>query len=225
MGSRCTVPRPNTATSATHEHGDERHPRVERRARCALHGDRREVEPDDRDDRAGDHGRHQPLDPSRSRRHDDEADQRVNDAARDDAAERDADVRVGARARVSRRGDHHADEREARAEVARHAAADDDEEQQRADARTSGSRRWDRSPSAAARAPSRRTSRSTCCTPRATDVPQRQALVGGDDTRALLRPLRKVRRHGSSDCERCVSRARCAARACAPAGIDRRAAF
>ena len=59
---------------------------------------------------------------------------RVDDAAGDDAAQRHADVGVGPLARVGGGGDHHADEGEARAQVAGHLAAGDEEEDQRADA-------------------------------------------------------------------------------------------
>ncbi len=121
--------------AADAQHRDERHHRFEGGARHALDRDRREVQPDHRDHRAGHDGRHQRLDPARADRLHQRAERDVHDAARDDAAERDRNVRVRAAAAVARHRDHEADEREARAEIARHAAADQHEEQQRADAR------------------------------------------------------------------------------------------
>ncbi|MDG5974180.1 outer membrane receptor protein [Hydrogenophaga taeniospiralis CCUG 15921] len=127
---------------AAAEHGHQRHtdeghalhPGVEARGRHVLDRDAGQVQADHRHHRAGDHRRHQAFDPARADGLHQRADQRVDDAAGDDAAERHADVGVGPRSGVAAGRDHHADEGEAGAEVARHLAAGHDEEDQRADA-------------------------------------------------------------------------------------------
>ena len=66
---------------------------VGRDAGGAVDRDRREHEADGGDDGAGDHRRHQPLDPAVARDLHHEADEEVERAGRDDAAERQGDVR------------------------------------------------------------------------------------------------------------------------------------
>src|SRR5690606_14360775 len=116
-------------------HGKQTDEGVEAAAADTLHGDRREVEADHRDDGAGHYRRHQRLDPAMADLHDDQANQRIDRAGGDDAAERHRNVRVGPGAGIGGGGDYHRDEGEARAEIARHLAAGDEKEDQRRDAR------------------------------------------------------------------------------------------
>ncbi|MPL82849.1 hypothetical protein SDC9_28798 [bioreactor metagenome] len=95
-----------------------------------VHRDRCEVEPDRHADGAGDDRRHQLLDPTGAHGHHDEPDQRIDRAAGDDAAKRGGDRRAG----LGGHREHHRDEGEGRAQIARHPAGGQDEEQKRADA-------------------------------------------------------------------------------------------
>ena len=112
-----------------------------------------------------DHGRHEALDPARAHHLHDGANHGIDQAAGDDAAQRHADVGVGPLARVGRGRDHHADEGEARTQVAGHLAAGDEEEDQRADAAHQNGQVRVKAPSGWAPAPWRRTSQSRAAHP------------------------------------------------------------
>ena len=90
--------------------------------------DRREVEPDQRHDRARHHRRQEELDHAVAEPVDDQADQEQADARDQDPAQRSLD------AAMRLRGDHRRDEREARAGVRRHPVLRQQVEEDRADA-------------------------------------------------------------------------------------------
>ena len=103
--------RPHGNAAHAHE-GDDSHPGVEVRRTHRTAGRRGEVEADHGDDRPRHDGRHQLFNPLNARKHHDEAHNTVDETADHDAAQRNGNVAVEARARnVTRRCDHHADER------------------------------------------------------------------------------------------------------------------
>ena len=119
-------------------HGEDRRdtdPRVERACGNSFHGDRREIEPDHRNHRAGHDRRHQPFDPLIADEHDGDADRGVEHARAHDAAERNREVGVEPTACVAGRSDDDGDKGEARSEITRNASADGNKKDQRADAR------------------------------------------------------------------------------------------
>ena len=112
---------------AEEDHGDEGDGCRHRLLLEVVPRDRGEVEPDQRDDRAGDDRRHELVDPAHACELHDEAHRREKDADGDDAREGGAHaLRRGGRS-------HRRDERERRAEVAGELVAGDDEEEESSD--------------------------------------------------------------------------------------------
>jgi hypothetical protein len=113
-----------------------------------------------------------------------------------DAAERRAEIGILPAARVARRGDHHADEREARTQVTRHPPADDQEEDERAHAR-----HQDRDVGVEAHQQRREhrgaEHRDDVLRAHCDGLRPGQSLVGRDDALGAQGPLREIGHRGS----------------------------